>query len=133
MLSAVSCAQTEHEIKISAMKENSKNAIWRTWSFREHLTKEFNRFRDYLTKRLDHERWFERDKANAFENETIKTNVKRLQWKQNQRNRFRRFEVEQSSFSCFYRVQMTWKIIIDYSSHALTKERDDVWIKQRNK
>jgi hypothetical protein len=38
-----------------------------------------------------------------------------------------------SSFSCFYRTQMTWNIIIDYFSHAFTKERNDVWIKQTNK
>jgi hypothetical protein len=36
-------------------------------------------------------------------------------------------------FLAFYRVQMTWNITIDYSSHVFTKRRNDVWIKQTNK
>ncbi len=78
----------------------------------------------------------------------IKTNEKQSQMTKisNQKNRLRRFVAneskkssltiwcfERSSFSCFYRTQMTWKITIDYLSHVFTKKRNDVWIKQTNK
>ncbi len=74
---------------------------------------------------------FERDKAKT----DSKTKQSKRMWNdyyEFQKNRLRRFEVKTIiTFLLFYRVQITWKITIDYFSHVLTKERNNVWIKKK--
>jgi hypothetical protein len=139
------CARNENEIKnLSEKKKFKKIRFERTWSFWDHSTKRLDCFEvctDHSTiqTRQSDCKAETNDQTKRMWNDYkwqlwLKKSFLRFKTRIDQKNRLRRFEVETMIiFLLFYRVQITWKIIIAYFSHAFTKERDDVWIKHTNK
>jgi hypothetical protein len=130
---------TKHHVRKNSKSSTWENLVVlrsfdkKTWSFWDHLTKRLGRFEIIWQKDLvvlkpaQVIQWYERDRANAnqWRDRTIKTNVKRLNMakflvKKIAFSEFKRGSVkspsaicERSSSSCFYRIQMMWKIIVD--------------------